>query len=98
MKLKTFKTLQYITCTLPINSSNLVFRKKETFACVIFSKIGYDARVINCAGKLVYLHACWHEHNHAVLIDKPVLLRHFEHKPCKADMDNFQASNFLFAF
>ena len=24
--------------------------------------------------------------------------RHFEHKPWKADMDNFQASNFLFAF
>ena len=45
--------------------------KKETFACMIFSKICYVACTISRAGKLICLHVCLHEHDHAGLTDKP---------------------------
>ena len=47
-----------------------VSRKKETFASVIFSKICYVVCTINCAGKLICLCACLHEHNCTGLTDK----------------------------
>ena len=47
-------------------------KKKETFACVIFSKICYVACAINCAGKLICLRACLHERDRGGLIDKPL--------------------------
>ena len=50
-----------------------VLRKKETFSCVIFSKICYIASVINHTSKLICLHACLRKHNCAGLIDKPKL-------------------------
>ena len=48
-----------------------VFRKKEIFACTIFSKICYVARTINRAGKLICLRVCLHAQDQASLIEKP---------------------------
>ena len=45
--------------------------KKETFACAIFGKIRCVACAINCASKLICLHACLHERDRAGLIGKP---------------------------
>ena len=47
-----------------------VFRKKETFAWVIFGKVCYVACANNCAGKLICLRACLHKRSRAGLIDK----------------------------
>ena len=46
-------------------------KKRETFACVIFSEICHVACEINRAGKLICLHTCLHECDHVRLIDKP---------------------------
>ena len=42
---------------------------------MIFGKICYVACVINRAGKLIFLHACLHEHNRTGLTDKIILTR-----------------------
>ena len=47
--------------------------ENEVFLCVIFEKICYVACAINRTGKLIYLHACLHEHNRAGLFDKPMI-------------------------
>ena len=48
--------------------------EKKKLACMIFSKICYVACAINCAGKLIYLHACLHKCDGAGLIDKPDIM------------------------
>ena len=50
------------------------FRKKETFACVVFGDIYYVACKINHTGKLISLRPCLHKHDHVGLINKPGVL------------------------
>ena len=69
----------------------LSLQEKKTFACTIFSKIHYVACTINRTDKLICLHTCLHELNHAGLNDKPV-------KQDKKDRIMQRVSNLMFIF